>query len=517
MTQGTIEPQPRRPTWGVTLRIFADVLMIQGALVTALAARLIYHLATLPPSAQVDQGKLIGAFVTYYLQTAVPLTAVCLLVFALMGFYTYGRSYQSRYKALVVFQAVTLAYLIFGFLTLFFGGVAPLPRSALIFAWLATAAFTIGARVWSMTWKKVQEAEERREVAGTSEEVKNVLVIGGAGYIGSALLPLLLDKGYRVRVLDLMVFGDEPIKKVARHPNLELVRGDFRHIEKVVEALSGIDSVIHLGAIVGDPACSLDEELTIDVNLSATRMIGELAKAVGVRRFLFASTCSVYGASREIVDERSVVKPLSLYGQTKAASENLLLAMASERFVPVVARFGTIYGLSGRTRFDLVVNLLAARARMERKITIFGGEQWRPFVHVEDAARALLLMLQAPLAAVRREVFNVGSNEQNLTVSEVGRLVARLVPGAEVVIEESSPDRRDYRVSFDRIRDRLGFKPAWTVELGVLQVLEAIASGEIRDYQSPQYSNVKFLSEVPSVMPSRNDWVREALSGVVGE
>ncbi len=517
MAPATMDSPATKPRWGIVLRLFADVLMIQAALVAALAARLIYHLATLGPEADAQVGKLVAAFIHYYGQTALPLTGISLVVFGLMGFYTYGRSYQSRYKALVVFQAVTLAYLIFGFVTLFFGGVAPLPRSALVFAWLLTSAFTIGARVWSMTWKKVQEAEERRVLAGSSDEVKNVLVIGGAGYIGSALLPLLLDKGYRVRVLDLMVFGDQPIRKVARHPNLELVRGDFRHIEKVVAALSGIDTVIHLGAIVGDPACSLDEELTIDVNLSATRMIGELAKAAGVRRFLFASTCSVYGASREIVDERSVVKPLSLYGQTKAASENLLLAMASERFAPVVARFGTIYGLSGRTRFDLVVNLLAARAKVEKKITLFGGEQWRPFVHVEDAARALLLMLQAPLAAVRREVFNVGSNEQNLTVADVGRLVARLVPGSEVVIEDNSQDKRDYRVSFDRIRDRLGFKPAWTVELGILQVLEAIAGGEIRDYQSPQYSNVKFLSEVPSVMPSRDDWVREALSGVVGE
>lgn len=512
-----MQPSGKKLGWGIALRVAADALMIQVSLIVALGIRLIYHLAALPPEAKVDQSGLIRAFIAYYGATAFPLTALALIVFYLMGFYTYGRSYQSRYKALVVFQAVTLAFLIYGFLTLFFEGTAPLPRSALVIAWLVTALLLIGSRLWSMTWRKVQEIEKRAELAGPRGDGKHVLVIGGAGYIGSALLPLLLDKGYKVRVLDLMVFGDEPIKKVARHPNFELVRGDFRHIEKVVEALSGVGAVVHLGGIVGDPACSLDEELTIDINLQATRMICELAKAVGVERFVFASTCSVYGASRAVVDERSMVKPLSLYAQTKAASERLLLPMAGPGFVPVIARFGTIYGLSGRTRFDLVVNLLSARAKMEKKITVFGGDQWRPFVHVEDAARALALMLQAPADLVRGQVFNVGSNEQNMTISEVGRLVSKLVPEAELFIEEESRDLRDYRVNFDRAKAELGFAPIWTVELGVLQVLDAIGRGEIRDYQLPQYSNVKFLTEVPSMMPSRSDWVREALSGVASD
>ncbi len=504
-------------TRAMALRMLADAAIIQVSLFAALAIRLIYHLATLAPNAKVNLRGLIRAFVSYYWESAFPLTVLALVIFYLMGFYTYGRSYQGRYKALVVLQAVTLAYLSFGFLTLFFGGVSPLPRTALVIAWALTAALAVAARIFAASWKSVVSQETASGRLLVPREQRLVLVIGGAGYIGSALLPLLLQKRYRVRVLDLLVFGEEPIRAVAGHPDLEIIRGDFRHIEKVVEALRGVNAVIHLGGIVGDPACSLDEDLTIDVNLSATRMIGELAKAVEVERFIFASTCSVYGASREVVDERSVVKPLSLYGQTKAASERLLLDLMPDGFSPAIARFGTIYGLSGRTRFDLVVNLLAARAKMDGKITVFGGDQWRPFVHVEDAARAVLALLEAPLEVVRGQIFNVGSNQQNFTIGEVGRLIAQRVPEAELLIAEDSKDRRDYRVSFDRIHDQLGFLPVWSLEQGIEQVIEAIERGEIVDYQLPKYSNVKFLSESPAALPSRTDWVRDALSGVSGE
>ncbi len=227
-------------------------------------------------------------------------------------------------------------------------------------------------------------------------DTKHVLVIGGGGYIGSALLPKLLDSGYHVRLLDLLLFGTEPIADVLDHPNLEIVQADFRQVDEVVAAVRGMDTLIHLGAIVGDPACALDEELTIEVNLMATRMIAEVAKGSGVKRFIFASTCSVYGASDEILDERSALNPVSLYARSKIASEKVLRKMADDRFAPVILRFGTIYGLSGRTRFDLVVNLLAAKALIDKQITVFDGDQWRPFVHVDDAAQAVFKVLEAP-------------------------------------------------------------------------------------------------------------------------
>jgi nucleoside-diphosphate-sugar epimerase len=346
---------------------------------------------------------------------------------------------------------------------------------------------------------------------------RHILVIGGAGYIGSALLTKLLDKGHRVRLLDLMVFGDEPIRHVAGHKNLEIITGDFRHVESIVEAIQGVDTVIHLGAIVGDPACSLDEALTIDVNLCATRMIAELAKANGIDRFIFASTCSVYGACDEILDERSMVRPISLYGQTKLASEQVLFKMATDRFKPTVVRFATIYGLSGRTRFDLVVNLLAAKAKIEGKITVNGGAQWRPFVHVDDAAAAVADIVEAPREVVGGEIFNVGSNEQNYTITQIGELVHEQVMSAELLINENDTDRRNYRVNFSKIRNLLNFQPKWTVEQGISQVLEAIASGDVEDYREAKYSNVKFLTESANASAVRDNWARRLIESLPRE
>jgi nucleoside-diphosphate-sugar epimerase len=341
-----------------------------------------------------------------------------------------------------------------------------------------------------------------------------VLVIGGAGYIGSALLPKLLEKGYQVRVVDLLLYGTEPIEKFLEHPHLEVMQADFRQIDKIVEAMRDVDAVIHLGGIVGDPASALDEELTTEINLIATRMIAEVAKGSGVGHFIFASTCSVYGASDQMLDERSELNPVSLYARSKIASEKVLLQMADEHFAPVILRFGTIYGLSGRTRFDLVVNLLTAKAYVDKEITIFGGEQWRPFLHVDDAAQALLQVLEAPKGLVRNQIFNVGSNEQNFTIRQVGEIVHSFVADAIVVNKGEDVDRRNYWVNFNKINHALGFAPNWTVEQGVEQVLQALRSGRVGDYKDARYSNVKFLTEEGIYRLARhgNGWAYELLN-----
>jgi dTDP-4-dehydrorhamnose reductase len=227
----------------------------------------------------------------------------------------------------------------------------------------------------------VLRSEDWHRASTTTAELADdnkVLVIGGAGYIGSALVEELLNLGLDVSVMDAMHFGEETLSRIAEHPNLTLIREDFRHIEALTRAVSGVGSVIHLGGLVGDPACAVDSELTVDVNVTATKVIGEIAKARGVRRFIFASSCSVYGASDEIVDEASRFNPQSLYGRSKVASEAVLGALNSPDFAVTCLRFATIYGISGRTRFDLVVNLLCAKAVRDRKITVYGADQWRP-------------------------------------------------------------------------------------------------------------------------------------------
>ncbi len=497
---------------GILLRLFTDGLLIQFSLIAAICLRFLVLISF--QTTDEPMQSIVTRYVTEYCRSAGTLTAICLLVFCMNGFYTYGKYYTSRYKVFVVIQAVSLSFLLFGFASYFLSaGQLTTSRGALGFAWILTSTIFIASRIWSDAWRKYAISHSDANAKNRSE--KTVLVIGGAGYIGSALVPLLLQEGYHVRLLDLMLFGEGPLAGVLEHPDLEIIEGDFRHVEVVVGAMKGVSSVVHLGAIVGDPACSLDPELTIDINLTATRMIAELARSAGIRRFIFASTCSVYGACDQILDERSVVNPISLYGRTKLCSEDVLKQMASDTFQPTIVRFATIYGFSGRTRFDLVVNLLSAKAKIDGAITVFGGDQWRPFVHVQDAARAVAMMVSAPLPLIANETYNVGSNDQNYTITQIGELVHEYVPSAELTVDDDG-DKRNYRVCFDKINLQLDFTPAWTVELGIQQVLEAIAAGEVEDYTSSQYSNVRFLTEANPKSLVRDDWARELINGLTG-
>lgn len=501
------------------LRIIADGLMINAALLFSLAAYFIYTVVF--GATRIDAALCNHIFWTtlrIYAKCAGGLTLVCLVVFYLSGFYTYGRAYTGRYKALVVAQAVSLGYLLFAFLLYFFRGFLTPGRGVWVLAWILSATMLIAARLWSLLWRRVMRVERRLVRGVETQRVRAVLVIGGGGYIGSALLPKLLDRGYRVRVLDLMLYGMEPIQQVLGRPHLELIQADFRQVDTVVEAMRDMDAVIHLGAIVGDPACALDEELTIEVNLMATRMIAEVAKASGVGRFIFASTCSVYGASDEILDEHSQLRPVSLYARSKIASERVLMSMAGPTFAPTCLRFGTIYGVSGRTRFDLVVNLLTAKAVVERMITVSNGGQWRPFLHVEDAAIALLKTLERPIAQVNRQVLNVGSNSQNYTIQQVAEIIHKLAPGSRLINTGFDGERRNYRVDFTKIQTTLGFEPQWSIERGISQVIEALRSGQVSDYRDSKYSNFKFLAEEGhSKIHPVNGWagelIREPLAG----
>jgi nucleoside-diphosphate-sugar epimerase len=502
-------------TRGTIVRMVADTALLHAAMLAAVGLRLLLVVLFQNADGEIDLAGRGQELVKTYLHASWVLTAICLTVFYLSGFYTYGRYYQGRYKALVVTQAVALSFLLYGFFSYFFAGAIHFSRGGLLLAWFFTTVLLVGSRMWAQVWSQIV-APEREAFQRTIDSPRRVLIIGGAGYIGSALVPKLLDQGYRVRVLDVLLFGDDPIRKYLSDPNLEIVQGDFRHVEMVVKAIQDVDMVVHLGAIVGDPACSLDEDLTIDVNLSATRMLAELAKAHGVNRFVFASTCSVYGASDGILNERSLTRPVSLYGHTKLASEKVLLAMADERFAPTIVRFATIYGLSGRTRFDLVINLLAAKAKVDHQITVYGGNQWRPFVHVDDAAKAVATVLNAPRPLVANQIFNVGSNDQNHTIREIGEMIHEQVVTAELTVNDDDVDLRNYRVDFGKIRNVLGFRPSWTIQDGIEQVLEAIASGDVTDYQESRYSNVKFLTEAGTHQLARDNWARELIKTVAG-
>lgn len=498
--------------FGVALRVGLDTALLTGSLLAAFLTRFLFSIAFEGP---VPSG---AALLTVYLQhffiIAPLLVAFGLLLFAYFGLYNRARTYNWRAKVLTVFKAVAFAYLLVPLTFFLLPDAFTLPRSVLLLGWAYTSGAVVLARTWSTIWRHLM-AREGRAAAPRVRDERKVLLIGGAGYIGSALVPKLLNSGYRVRLLDVFLYGREPLGELVNHPNLEIVEGDFRQVEKVVSAMRDVGSVIHLGGLVGDPACALDEELTTEINLVATRVIAEVARGEGVKRFIFASTCSVYGASDGILDENSGLNPVSLYARSKIASEKVLNDIRGSGFSPVILRFGTIFGLSGRTRFDLVVNLLTAKAVFDGKITLYGGDQWRPFVHVDDAARAVMAVLESPLERVDGQIFNVGGDDLNYTLRQVGELIQRMVPSAELLDLGADGDRRNYRVDFSRIRQILGFVPKWKLEEGIAQVIEAIRSGRVQDYTQARYSNVKFLrDEKIRSFPKDTGWERRVLDGI---
>lgn len=327
--------------------------------------------------------------------------------------------------------------------------------------------------------------------ATASADDRSVLVSGGAGYIGSILTRQLLEDGWRVRVLDALFYGAASLLDVRDHPRFELIQGDTRDDACVTRALEGVDAVVHVAELVGDPACAVDPELTRAINLDATRRLAALARAGGVRRFVYPSSCSVYGASDSVVDEDSPLHPVSLYAETKIAAEEAIQALGDGRFEPVILRLATVFGRSPRPRFDLVVNLLTARAIADGEVTLFGGSQWRPFVHVADAAAAIRFCLTAPAEDVSGQIFNVGSDNLNYTIGEIADTVLDATPGARLR-EIADPDARNYRVSFARLRS-LGFEPSTPIRTGIAEIQRALSTGEVTDYRAARHSNVQSL------------------------
>jgi len=484
------------------LRIMADIVLVNISLLIAIILRLLStlliefnHSVTFGDHSLIAYGNGVRGLLLSYKSSAVLLTLVCLVIFSLSGFYTYGRTYRSRYKALVILQAVTLSYFIFGFINYMFYVNDRFPRSIFLLGWVVTLGLVGGARLWSSLWKTTVTVEGKLGLNAKTKDPKNVLVIGGAGYLGSVLVRKLLWSGYNVKVLDILMYGDLSIRDLYSYERrFKVIKGDFRSVDTIMKSMEDIDTVVHLGAIVGDPACQIDQKLTFDINLMATKMIAEVAKGFGVRRLIFASTCSVYGASDELLTEKSSLNPQSLYAKTKIGSERILLSLCSSDFSPVILRFATLYGMSYRPRFDLVINLLTAKALREKKIAIFGGDQWRPFLHVEDAAEAIFKCIRIPLHN-KEVIFNAGSNEQNYRICQVGRMIKEVISEVEIINREENQDKRNYRVGFDKIRNTLDFVPKKTVEDGIMEITEALRYGWVGDYKSANYNNYEFIND----------------------
>ena len=318
------------------------------------------------------------------------------------------------------------------------------------------------------------------------------MITGGAGYIGNHLTKFLLEEDYQVVVIDKLLFGDAVVSAFSEHPNFEFVEGDVRNIGDMAKVIKDAHAIIHLAAVVGDPASSKNPDYTRTVNIESTRSIVSLANFYQVDRLLFASSCSVYGAAPAdiLLNEGSYLNPVSLYAETRIVSEEIIFSECHGP-TPTALRLATAYGYSKRMRFDLAVNIMTLKALTKGKVLVLGGNQYRPFVHCEDVARAFHAALKAPKKYVTREAFNVGSNAQNYKIKHLGELIADAL-GAEVEVRKEKEDERNYRVDFAKIEWLLKFLPQREIAESVKEIKAAFDAGEFEDWNYDKYYNVRY-------------------------
>ncbi len=331
---------------------------------------------------------------------------------------------------------------------------------------------------------------------------KHILVTGGAGYIGSLLTAVLLRAGHHVTVMDSLLFGGESLLAFLSHPRFHFAKADVFEARTLRDSLRRDwprpDAVIHLAAIVGFPACqAVGKQAAWHYNVDTTRSVFEQSNALGVEKFVFASTYSVYGLTKtgEAVDEDSHMNPQSLYAETKIAAEEYLLAQKDAECLPLVFRLATLYGLSPRTRFDLIVNQFVLEAYTRRELLIYQRGYSRSFVHVRDIVDGILIGMEAPGEKIARQVYNLGTDDGNYTKDEIVGFVIKRLPETFVHYKDLTfgGDMRDIRVSFEKVRRDLGFQARFTVDDGVREVLHALQTGLVRNPQDERYRNATFI------------------------
>jgi nucleoside-diphosphate-sugar epimerase len=326
---------------------------------------------------------------------------------------------------------------------------------------------------------------------------KTVLVTGGAGYVGAVLVPQTLARGWRVKVLDLFIYGDDVFDAVKNHPNLELIKGDLRDQALLRRALPGCDAVIHLACISNDPSFELNPELGKAINFDAFTPLVEISKACGVRRFIYASSSSVYGVKEaENVDESMSLEPLTDYSKFKAMCEEILLRYQSPEFTTVIVRPATVCGYSPRQRLDVIVNILTNHAVNTGKVKVFGGDQKRPNIHIQDMVDVYLMLLELPAEKIAGRVYNAGT--ENHTVRQLATMVRDII-GPDKVQTEVVPtnDNRSYHISSEKIARELGWRPRHSIEEAVRDVAQAMADGRLKETMTAsRYFNIKRMQEI---------------------
>jgi len=320
-----------------------------------------------------------------------------------------------------------------------------------------------------------------------------LLVTGGAGYLGSLLVPQLLNHGYRIRVMDTLLYQNgHVLLPYLSNPNFEFFRKDICLIDDVVYCCDGVDGIVHLAALVGDPACSRQPEKAVAINLEGTKNLVEIAVNQNISKFVFASTCSNYGINEPgtIATEETVLRPVSLYADTKVQAEEFIIKHTSEKFHPIIMRSATLFGLSPRMRFDLVVNVLTLHAVIRKNVVIYGGKQWRPLINVADAADAVVKILNKDLPVNKGEqIFNIGVNSQNFQIRDLGKIILSVFSDVEVKELTEEIDTRSYQVDFSKFENLFSFSVSHTLTDGFRDIKAALESGIFPDPESSLYIN----------------------------
>jgi len=322
---------------------------------------------------------------------------------------------------------------------------------------------------------------------------KATLVTGGSGYIGALLVQELLGAGREVRVLDSLLHGQEDIAAEQEQAGVEVIRADIRDEDARRRALTDAETVVHLAAIVGDPACALDPKVSDDVNVQATRALVADANELGVERLVFASTCSNYGRMADPnvpITEEGELRPVSLYAEQKVGMEQLILANGTGQTKPTCLRFATVYGVGRRMRFDLTVNEFTRDLWADRELEVFGEQFWRPYIHVRDAGRAVRTVLEAPTEQVAGQVFNAGRSGENYRKLDLVEEIGQQTDRGSVSYVHRDEDPRDYKVSFDKIREQLGFETLMIVPDGIAEIITALDEEAFGDPYNGRYRNI---------------------------
>jgi nucleoside-diphosphate-sugar epimerase len=307
--------------------------------------------------------------------------------------------------------------------------------------------------------------------------MKRVLVTGAGGYVGIPLCQVLLSKGFEVIALDRFFFGEDKLLSIAKHPHLSILKDDIRYCD--TDIFKDVYAVFDLAGLSNDASAEIDPELTKSINYKGSERFISEAKKNGVKRYIYASSASVYGAgSKEALKETDLLAPQTEYAKSKVAIEHVLTDLKSDSFSPVMLRNATIFGLAPRMRFDLAINIMTMRAWKERVVYIMGGgEQWRPFVHVNDVVAAFVLMLESETEKIHGEVFNVGSSDLNFQIKQLAQFVVDVIPNVKIHIIPDDPDKRTYNVSFDKIRNKLGYSTKVQVHEGIVEIKQALEKG----------------------------------------